>query len=237
MAAVAMGGELAVIGEGDEVFHKSRHGIGRGGHVGGADRVDAIAADPVLFGADDPSPLCETRAGQKHTIELAHLLDRERRARHRPRQTIDERMKIAENLGLRTIKAMIDAEAVELLVFQKFTRRHLKTLDARGRDGLGPQHHARQRLGIDARARKLKPRQSLLGIRHRACAGGAEKKLVVGKCVGKVRMVRASHALGLVHASTVGLPKAVEINPHARNLSFSLQKRKVTALTFLFQEV
>lgn len=79
-------------------------------------------------------------------------------------------MKIAENLGLRTIKAMIDAEAVELLVFQKFTRRHLKTLDARGRDGLGPQHHARQRLGIDARARKLKPRQSLLGIRHRACA-------------------------------------------------------------------
>ena len=49
-------------------------------------------------------------------------------------------------------------------------------------------------------------------------------------------MVRASHALGLVHASTVGLPKAVEINPHARNLSFSLQKRKVSALTFLFQE-
>lgn len=117
-------------------------------------------------------------------------------------------MKIAENLGLRTIKAMIDAEAVELLVFQKFTRRHLKTLDARGRDSLGPQHHARQRLGIDARARKLKLRQSLLSIRHRACAGGAEKKLVIGKCVGKIRMVRASHALGLVHASTVGLTKA-----------------------------
>ena len=99
-----------------------------------------------------------------------------------------------------------------------------------------PQHHARQRLGIDAEPESSSFARASWASATALAHEGLRRKLVIGKCVGKIRMVRASHALGLVHASTVGLPKAVEINPHARNLSFLSQKRKVSALTFLFQE-
>lgn len=79
-------------------------------------------------------------------------------------------MKIAENLGLRTIKAMIDAEAVELLVFQKFTRRHLKT-SMREEETAS----ARSTLRANGSVSMREPESSSLAraswaCRHRACA-------------------------------------------------------------------
>lgn len=60
-----------MIGEGDEVFHKSRHGIGRGGHVGGADRVDAIAAGQFCSARMTP-PLSARRVPVRSTRLSSH---------------------------------------------------------------------------------------------------------------------------------------------------------------------
>ena len=112
----------------------------------------AAAADPVLLGAHDAGVLFQQGSAQQSPVDLeqlplVQLVNRTGALHHEPhRVDVGEHLRGGEVFD-------VPSQLARCLGAQQPARADFQALDARGRDGLGPQQDARQRLGFDQRGR------------------------------------------------------------------------------------
>ena len=213
-----------------EVFHQPRDILGPRRYVGGANRVDIVAADPVLDRAQHSALILKVRPLKQGRIYGTNVIHRNRVAGHDVIHRVAHGGNICHDRGLHTIESMRHAQLVKRFKFKQLASIHLQTLNPRGCQRLRAQQQARQRFRIGQKTRLLVEQQhGRLRLRYGRDRLGCQHDIEPCQLVGQKRMVCPALRLSPVHSPPAGLPIIRLVHTHGLppNLCFRLSKTKV----------
>ena len=195
------------VAELSEVFHQPWDILRPGRYVGGANRVDIVAANPVLNRAQHSAFILKVRPLEQGRIYSANVIHRNRVASPDVIHRVAHGGDICHDRGLHAIESMRHAQLVKRLKFKHPAGIHLQPLNTRGSQRLRAQQQARQRFCISQKTRLLVEQQhGRLRLRYGRYRLGCQHDIEPCQLVGQKRMVCPALCLSPVHSPPAGLP-------------------------------